>query len=612
MIREMTTRLKHRGPDEEGYFVDGNIALGHRRLSIIDLAGGRQPIFNENGDMVIVFNGEVFNFREIRERLEKEGHSFATNSDTETIIHAYEQWGADCLHMLRGMFAFAIWDARKKELFIARDRLGIKPLFYAQYAGKFVFSSEMKSILADAGFRREIDEEALCSYFIYSYIPAPQTIYSNIRKLLPGHYIVLKDGRVRIEKYWDIRFEPDRKKKEKQIISELMDLIGESVRIRLISEVPLGAFLSGGVDSGMVVALMSGQAGPVRTFTIGFGGNTGSFDDERKYARLVSDRYRTSHAEYEVRPEIEGVLDEIVSSFDEPFADDGAIPSYYVCKAAREHVTVALSGLGGDEALAGYERYLGYDISLMYERVPRLLRRGVIERIVNMIPENRSGGNRINHIKRFARSSSGSDQALRYFGFVSRLNGKNSRSFFRPVAINGAMDSARENFIRLFNDANADEPLNRIFYWDIKTYLPEDILACTDRMSMRHSLEVRVPFLDHELMEYCATIPPELKMRHFQKKYLLKRAAARFLPAPVINHKKQGFTGPMSHWLRTDLKALVGRKLSRENIGRHGLFEYDTVERIVSDHINGRETNDALIWSMLVFQSWFEWYMDPK
>jgi asparagine synthase (glutamine-hydrolysing) len=370
-LEKATGTLAHRGPDDAGYYLDAHVGLGHRRLSIIDLAGGHQPIFNEDRSKAIIFNGEIYNHDELRERLIVQGHRFATRSDTETILHAYEEWGAECVGMLRGMFAFAIWDMREKRLFLARDRLGIKPLFFSHQDGRFSFASEMKAILADRRFSREIDELALASYFNLSYIPGELTIYRGIRKLLPGHTLTLQEGKVQIKKYWDLHLVPARGKSETFFINGFMDLLQEAVKIRLMSEVPLGAFLSGGIDSSTIVALMSqASTTPTNTFCMGFGGDVGGYLDERGYARQVAQRYGTRHQEFEVRPEAEGLVETIVRAFDEPFADDSAIPSYSVCKIARENVTVALSGLGGDEVFAGYERHLGFALSSRYGRLP--------------------------------------------------------------------------------------------------------------------------------------------------------------------------------------------------------------------------------------------------
>lgn len=611
-VAAMANSLAHRGPDDEGFFIADGVVLGHRRLSIIDLATGHQPMFNEDGSVCIVFNGEIYNFAEIKAELVKQGHRFSSNSDTETIVHAYEEWGHACVHRLRGMFAFGIWDDREQKLFIARDRLGKKPLFYADYAGQFVFASEMKAILTDPNFDRSMDEEALAAYFLFSYIPAPLTIFKNIRKLPPGHTLTVQNGQVTIERYWDITFEPDHRKTESQFIDEFQHLLDESVRIRLISDVPLGAFLSGGIDSSTVVALMHRHSRePVKTFTIGFGGTTGGFDDERRYARLVADRYHTEHHEHEVLPQVESLLDGIVTAFDEPFADDSTIPSHYVCKMAREKVTVALSGLGGDEAFAGYERYLGFKIGQLYNRIPGSIREHLILKLVERMPETASGSNRINHLKRFVRSSVG-DVGRQYLGFITKLPQPYQREFFSAGGrcYQAAIAAAKQRFLDIYNNDNAEDPLNKAFYCDIKTYLPEDILACTDRTSMWNSLEVRAPFVDHQLLEYCATIPPSLKMKWFRKKYLLKKGVASLLPAEVLAHRKQGFVGPMTTWLQTDLKELTLRKLSPEKLSKHGLFNQGTIQTILEDHFSRREINDTLIWSLLIFQTWFDLYLD--
>lgn len=613
IIKTMTERLAHRGPDDDGYYVGRKVALGHRRLSIIDVKGGHQPIFNEDQSKCIIFNGEIFNYQEIKRALEQAGHRFSTNSDTETILHAYEEWGERCLQRFRGMFAFCIWDLRNETMFIARDRFGIKPLFYAQYNGRFVFASEIKSILADPGLRRVVDPEALAAYFMFSYIPAPLTIFDNIKKLLPGHFLSLKNGETSLVKYWDLEFRPERRKTESDFIAELLDRLAESVRIRLISEVPLGAFLSGGIDSSAVVALMSGAGSlPVKTFTIGFGGEAGGFEDERRYARFIADRYRTIHKEYEVDSDVGEVIGKIVQAFDEPFADDGAIPMYFICEQARKDVTVALSGLGGDEAFCGYERYLGFHAGAMYNKLPAFFRETVIRRMIESLPESAASGKLTNHLKRFVRSSG--EDAERYLGYVCRIPPARWDTFFSTSAsgagIREAAEACKERFVAQFNSANAEDPLNRVFYCDIKTYLPDDILSCTDRMSMQHSLEVRVPFLDHQLMEYCATIPPELKLKWFRKKYLLKKALYPLLPKPVLQHKKQGFVGPMARWLRTDLKKFTIEKLSDRILRKHTWLNGKTIKNLLDEHYRGRETHDTLIWSLLIFQAWSDRYMD--
>jgi len=614
LLKRATDSLAHRGPDDSGFFIDDGVGLGHRRLSIIDLEGGHQPMYNEDGSLCIVFNGEIYNFPELHDRLVLKKHRFQTRSDTETILHAYEEWGEDCVERLRGMFAFAIWDRREKKLFVARDRFGIKPLFYAEHGDTFYFASEMKAILADPTIRRELDEIALACFFSLAYIPDSMTIFKVIRKLLPGHTLTRQGGRTRIRKYWDIAYVPDRARNEEYFINRFMELFHESIKIHLVSDVPLGAFLSGGIDSSIVVAMMSMVTNkPVNTFCMGFGGNAGGYMDERGYAKMVATKYNTNHKEYEILPEPEGMLDKIVRSFDEPFADDSTIPSYFVCKIARQHVTVAESGLGGDEAFAGYERYLGLRARSYYRGLPPLIRERLIRRFIDGLPERPDGHYTVNHMKRFVRSSS-QDDGEAYYGYLTRLNPAiQGRLFSDSSRFSKYLEAPRELILDYFRsipmEDNRDN-LNRAFYCDTKTYLPEDILAVTDRMSMHHALEVRVPFLDHPLMEFCATIPPEMKMKWFRKKYLMKKALRDILPRPVLDHRKQGFVGPMTQWLKNDLKAYTTETLSEKNLKRHGLLNHEAIRSILEEHFSGREIHDTLIWSLLVFHKWFELYIE--
>ena len=606
-----TDELKHRGPDDYGHYLGSQVYLGHRRLSIIDLSSGKQPIFNEDGTVCVVFNGEIYNFQELRTELARRGHRFKTNSDTETIIHAYEEWGGSCVEKFRGMFSFAIWDARKKRLFAARDRLGIKPFFYAALNGKMYFASEMKSILKYDNFPRSIDHDAVAAYFTLSYIPAPLTIFRHIRKLPPGFTMEVSNGNIKLRQYWDFHFQPDRSKPEKYFIDRFMGLLDEAVKLRMISDVPIGAFLSGGVDSGTVVALMSKHsADPVNTCCIGFGGEVGGYLDERVFAKQVANKYFTNHQEYVVSPNINDIIADIVKSFDEPFADHSTVPTYYLCKVTRERVTVALSGLGGDELFGGYERYLGFKLSTYYNLLPKVFREDMIRPLIEKIPERADGHYTVNHLKRFVRSAS-LRQDERYYGFLSMFQDRGKQSIFaEPKKYEPGMDRCRELILGYFNSANAGEPLDRVFYCDIKTYLSEDILACTDRMSMRHSLEVRVPFLDHKLMEFCATIPHEMKIRLGEKKHILRKAVSGLLPESVMNHRKQGFVGPLSRWLQTDLKESVGRVLSKRNLNRHNILSSDSVTKVLNEHYGRVQLHDKLIWSFIVFQTWYEMYIE--
>ncbi|MDD2272136.1 MAG: asparagine synthase (glutamine-hydrolyzing) [Desulfuromonadaceae bacterium] len=615
-LEAATDTLAHRGPDAAGYYLDGHIGLGHRRLSIIDLAGSDQPIFNEDRSKCIVFNGEIYNYAELRSRLVALGHRFTTHGDTETILHAYEEWGESCVTHLSGMFAFAIWDAADRTLFLARDRLGIKPLFYGEYRKGFCFASEMKAMLLDEQFPRGIDEQALAGYFMLSYIPGEATIYPGIRKLLPGHTLTWRDGGYSTRKYWDLEFVPDKGKTEDFFIRGSMDLLSGAVDSHMISEVPLGAFLSGGLDSSAIVAMMSkSSARPVNTFCMGFGGDVGGYLDERMYARQVADRYATRHRDFEVLPGFEGLVETIVRAFDEPFADDSAIPSYFVCKIARENVTVALSGLGGDEAFAGYERYLGFALSGWLRQFPAVMLKGLIQPLVESLPERNNGHYTVNHMKRFVRSAALAPDDC-YLGFINKIKpGMRSVFFADPEHHDRHFASCRDLMCGHFNSANVSgrgASLNRPLYCDIKTYLPEDILCVTDRMSMQHSLEVRVPFLDHKFLEFCATIPEEMKLRFMQKKYLMKKAVRSLLPKEVISHRKQGFVGPMTRWLKKDLKPFVLETLSEGNLRKHNLLNCATVRTVLDEHFSGREIHDTLIWSMVIFQTWYNLYIDRR
>ena len=607
--------LKHRGPDNIGTYSDDNVFLGHTRLSIIDIESGNQPIFNENSNMCIIFNGEIYNYLELKKELEEKGHQFRTDSDTETILHAYEQWGDKCVNYLRGMFAFAIWNKNDKILFLARDRLGIKPLFYCVNNGIFQFGSEMKAILCNKTIKREIDEFAVACFFNLSYIPAPYTIYEKIKKLLPGHTLTISKNGIKIEKYWDLYFYANRSYSKKYYEEKLSHLIKEAVEMRLVSEVPLGAFLSGGVDSSTIVAFMTNRniLDKINTFSIGFKGNIGGYLDETKYARIVSKKFETNHREFSVSPMLNGLIDKIVESFDEPFADDSAIPSYFLCKLAKENVTVALSGLGGDEAFAGYERYLGMKIRKMYSIIPNYFRSKVLPSIVSMMPERSDGHYTVNHFKRFIRAGSYPDDVA-YINYISLMNYEISDSFFNnKKKYYDRLNNCKELLMSYYNSENVKDnrnPLNKALYCDIKTYLPEDILSLTDRMSMQHSLEVRVPFIDHKLIEFSASIPPEMKITLFQKKKILKNIAKKYIPKEIISHRKQGFAAPMAQWIKFDLKEFILDSLNQENLNKHGIINTTTVNKILKEHFDGKEMHDTLIWSLIIFQKWFDMYLD--
>lgn len=608
-LERMNHALVHRGPDEEGMFRESGVGLAMRRLSIIDLAGGRQPIQNEDGTVWIVFNGEIYNYRELRATLSQRGHQFRTHTDTEVIVHLYEEHGDDLVHHLRGMFAFALWDACRNRGLLVRDRLGIKPLFYARFGDTLLFGSEIKAVLAANLVERDLDYQALDAFFTFTYIPAPLTIYRHVRKLEPGHLLIYESGRVEKRCYWDVDFAAtDQQADDREWLERFDQAIEDAVQSHLVSDVPVGAFLSGGIDSSLVVALMSRHLGePIQTFTMGFGGARNPLLDERPLAKKVATRYDCQFHEYAVQPDFREIVGEIVDAFDEPFADDSVIPSYYVSQFTRRQVKVALSGLGGDELFAGYERYSGVWLSQYYSRLmPSWLHRRLVQPLIQRWPEPVRGGDRVNHAKRFAAAVLQSP-AERYLGFVSTLTGSERRQLFaEPVARRIDFNATDRIITDLYERCGPPDDLGRALYVDIKTYLPEDILALSDRLSMWHSLEVRVPLVDHPLVELSVRLPSRYKLDWRRKKILLKQIAARYLPTEVVNHRKQGFESPMAAWLRTDLAAYTQDILGRSRLGRIGLFDTSYVSSKLEEHLAGRQKNNKLLFSLIMFQEWYE------
>lgn len=608
-LERMNHALVRRGPDEGGVFRESGVGLAMRRLSIIDLAGGRQPIQNEDGTVWTVFNGEIYNYRDLRTMLSQHGHQFRTHTDTEVIVHLYEEYGDDLVHHLRGMFAFALWDAPRKRGLLVRDRLGIKPLFYAQSGDTLLFGSEIKAILATNLVERDLDYQALDAFFTFTYIPAPLTIYRDIRKLEPGHLLIYESGRIQEHRYWDLDFaDTDRKADDQEWLERFDQAIEDAVRSHMVSDVPVGAFLSGGIDSSLVVALMSRHLDePVQTFTMGFGGASNPLLDERPLAKRVAARYGCRFREYAVQPDFREIVGEIVDAFDEPFADDSVIPSYYVSQFTRQQVKVALSGLGGDELFAGYERYSGVWLSQYYSRLmPESLHRRLVQPLIQCLPEPAHGGDRINHAKRFAAAVLQSP-AERYLSFVSTLTAPERRRLFAaPVAQQIDFDKTDRIITDLYEHYDESDDLGRALYVDIKTYLPEDILALSDRLSMWHSLEVRVPFVDHPLVELSARLPSRYKLDWRRKKILLKQIAARRLPPEVFKHRKQGFESPMAAWLRTDLAAYARDILGTDRLGQTGLFDGGYVSAKLEEHLAGHQKNNKLLFSLIMFQKWHE------
>jgi asparagine synthase (glutamine-hydrolysing) len=608
-LERMNRTLIRRGPDEGGQYVVPGAGIAMRRLSIIDLAGGRQPIHNEDATVWVVFNGEIYNYRQLRDDLQARGHRFSTHSDTEVIVHLYEEYGDDLVLHLRGMFAFALWDTVKRRGLIARDRLGIKPLFYTRVGDGLVFGSEIKAVLGSGLVAKNIDRQALDAYFAYTYIPAPLTVYTDIRKLEPGHLLTIEAGRVEQRQYWDVDFGQVDTGHDETAWADLFEkAIDDAVTSHLVSDVPLGAFLSGGIDSGMVVALMSRHsAEPVQTVTMGFGGSKNPLVDERPLAASVAARYGCQSHQYTVEPDFRAIVGEIVDAFDEPFADDSVIPSYYVSELMRRRAKVALSGLGGDELFAGYQRYAGVQLNERYSRwVPGLLHRHVLDPLVQRLREPASASDKINHLKRFSAGVLKSP-AERYCSYVSTLTAQGRGRLFR-AEVTATIDHAATDHLIIdpYERCKAPDAVSRALYADMKTYLPEDILALSDRLSMWHSLEVRVPLVDHPLVELSARLPTQFKISGQRKKLLLRRIASAHLPEAVMKHRKQGFEAPMGAWLRTNLADYARAILSPERVRASGFFNEEFVTGKLEEHLSGQQKNNKLLFSLIMFQEWFE------
>jgi len=605
-LRRMSGSMVHRGPDDEGFFIEQSVGLAMRRLNVIDLVTGHQPIANEDRSIWIVFNGEIYNFPELRLQLEKNGHRFSTSSDTECIVHLYEEYGIDCVKKLNGMFGFAIWDDRKQSLFLARDRLGVKPLYYFFDDHCLVFGSELKAILTHDKIPRQIDVEALDSFFSAEYIPAPLSIFQGIRKLPPAHRLVLKDGKISIDCYWDLQFKKWHSRNE-ELCEALTDLLKDAVRIRLISDVPLGAFLSGGVDSSSIVCLMSEMMDrPVKTFSIGF--DDASYN-ELQYARIVAHQLNTEHHEMTIQPDVVHLVDNLVRYLDEPLADVSIFPMYLVSQLARQHVTVALSGDGGDELFAGYEWYIAQKIASYYCKIPKFLRNGWIPRLVDCIPPSSRKKGSTNKLKRFVEGSilPESLQHFRWSMFATEESKKHLYSEELQKSLSHS--SAYKRFIDQLQTTGHADPLWQQQIADIKTYLADDILVKVDRMSMANSLEARTPFLDYRVVEFAAGLPSDLKLKGLETKYLLKRCMAAKLPRAILKRKKEGFSIPMKNWLKHELRPLMQDLLSPERIKNGGFFNPSYVQRLITNHLSGVANHSHQLWSLMVFEIWQDSYL---
>jgi len=606
-VHRMCQTIVHRGPDDEGIYAKGPAGLGMRRLSIIDLSGGHQPIHNEDKSVWLVFNGEIYNFPELRRELESRDHKFYTHTDTETIVHLYEEMGADCVKKLRGMFAIALYDERKQSLLLARDRLGKKPLHYALHQGRLLFGSEIKTILAIAPELTNINSEGLLQYFYFGYIPDPYTAFQNIHKLPPGHLLEYESGKIEVRQYWDVpKYGTHAAMSEEECLDELERRLEEAVRIRLISDVPLGALLSGGVDSSIIVALMSRvSSAPVKTFSIGF--RAEQFN-EAEYARLVAQRFGAEHHELVLDPNLEETLEFLSGMLEEPFGDSSMLPTYYVSRMAREHVTVALSGDGGDELFAGYDRYLVAMDRRKFDRLPQWLGQLYREQVHDRIPTGMYGKNLA-----WNASLSPRDRYLDGVSFFPVLHREKNLFTKEFVERAGYLPSPLQQWQRYYDEAPASDVLSRLMYLDMKTYLTGDILTKVDRMSMATSLEVRVPMLDHEFVEWVSSLPVDWKFTAGTRKYILKKLAVRLgIPGELLHRRKQGFQLPLVDWMRSELKDQFLSILLEPRTLQRGYFRAQAVQQLVEEHLRGRRNRSGMLWRMLVLELWHRNFLESE
>lgn len=603
IIREMTFALKSRGPNERGFFVDKKSALGHSRLAIIDLKSGQQPIFNENKNLVLVYNGEIYNFLALKKELEIFDHKFLTNSDSEVILHAFEEWGEKCLNRFNGMFAFAIYNRQKQELFLARDQFGKKPLYYAVLSNKIIFASELKAILKHPAIKKELNLSALSKYLAFEYLPAPNTIFKNIFKLPAGQWFRCQKSEVRCQKYWDLKFS-SKEMSFKDAKEKFHQLFYNAVERRLISEVPLGVFLSGGIDSSSIVAMMTNlmPAKKIKTFSIGF--SEKSFD-ETIYAKQVTDYFGTNHHHQNFSAStMQKILPEVFNYLDEPFADASILPTYLLSKFTKKYVTVALGGDGGDEMLAGYPTFIAHKMKKNYSRLPEFLRHYFIEPIVFNLPTSTENFSFDFKAKQFLKGVNLSDESQFQTWLGAFAPEEQKELFAENINLDFSQKAIYQPIENQLKKQKFPDSVAKLIYLYSKFYLSDDILFKVDRASMANSLEVRAPFLDLDLVEFLATVPSSYKIHGLKTKYLLKEAMKNELPKNIINRPKKGFGIPLSEWFKTDLKKMLETELASQKIKRAGLFKPEAVEKLLTDHWGGKIDNRKKIWTLLVFEMW--------
>jgi len=611
LLPAMLGLVKHRGPDDSGIYSSDDVGLGMTRLAIIDLVTGQQPMSDPTGRYWIVFNGEIYNFRQLRTMLEADGRPFRTRSDTEVILQSYVAYGEACVERLRGMFAFAIWDAARRRLFLARDRLGKKPLYYWHRGHLFLFASEPKALLCHPAVSRALDWPAFQHYLAFGYTPAARSIFDSIEKLPPAHTATLADGRLTLARYW--RLPPADPAPHRPGLAEsaaaMRDELREAVRLRLESDVPLGVFLSGGLDSSAVVATMREfTSGRIATFSVGFGGGAAPSYDELPYARMVARRFETDHHEEILEPDVRAMLPAIVRAFDEPFADSSAIPTSIVAQATARHVKVALSGIGGDETFGGYPRYLGLRLSQAHGRLPRWLRHAS-RALARRLPDSGGSRNWSDRVRRFTDQPDASP-CDRYIGWTRFFSDADLATLARPALaarFEPGLDASRR---AAFATGAHGDPVDGAFRVDLDAYLPDDLLAMTDRMSMSHSLEVRAPFCDHRIVEASLGLASRTKIPGARLKALLKIAFAGVLPDAVLSHPKQGFMIPLGEWLRRDLRPTLDELLAPDQVRARGLFEVEAVERLKREHLSGARTHADRLWTLMMAEVWMREYLD--